>query len=362
MSHLKKNNICVFVNDHPNSQSGPNKSIKLLKQKFFKNKVNIFYKKENSFFLNKKKISLFKTLKYLNKSNIIYLNGIYSFSHFMIPFLYSSFLNIKKIIAPRGMLGKEAFIKSKHKKNFFLFFLNFLIKFKKINIIYHATSIKEKVDIMRIMQCDHKQVVTIQNLNNFNNKFIKNKKKTRNVNFFYFSNITSKKNLMFFIDAMSKANIDKKNFKLDIYGKIIDKNYFEKINKFINSRNLNVNYLGEETNDNLSNIAKNYHFLAHPSHGENYGHTIVESLSMGIPVIIADNTPWSDYDNNFDGLVQPPILPYQLSRSLIAFYNMDNSYYQILKKKSYNYFYRNIFCNENKNIQQYKKLFAIENN
>jgi glycosyltransferase involved in cell wall biosynthesis len=354
MSHFKKNNICVFVNDHPNSQSGPNKSIKLLVQKVFKRKVNIFYKK--------KKISQFKTLKYLDKSKIIYINGIYSFSHFIIPFLYSFFKSSKLIIAPRGMLGKEAFIKSKYKKKFFLFFLKFIIKLKKINIIYHATSFKEKVDILRIMQCDHKQVIVILNLNNFNNKFIKNKKKKRNVNFFYFSNITSKKNLMLFIDAMSKANIDKKNFKLDIYGKIIDKNYFEKLNKFINSKNLNVNYLGEESNDNLSNIAKNYHFLAHSSHGENYGHTIVESLSMGIPAIITDNTPWSDYDSDFDGLVQPSMLPYQLSRSLIAFYNMNNSYYQILKKKSYNYFYRNIFSKENKNIQLYKKLFTIENN
>ena len=42
------------------------------------------------------------------------------------------------------------------------------------------------------------------------------------VKFFYFSNITSKKNLGTFIEAMKKTGIKSKNMSLDVYGKVID--------------------------------------------------------------------------------------------------------------------------------------------
>lgn len=35
-----------------------------------------------------------------------------------------------------------------------------------------------------------------------------------------------------------------------------------------------------------------YHFLLFPSTGENFGHAIYESLSVGVPAIISDRTPW----------------------------------------------------------------------
>jgi glycosyltransferase involved in cell wall biosynthesis len=36
------------------------------------------------------------------------------------------------------------------------------------------------------------------------------------------------------------------------------------------------------------------HFLFSPTRGENYGHAIAESLFMGLPVIVANTTPWRD--------------------------------------------------------------------
>lgn len=356
-----KYNICCFVNDIPTSQSGPNKSLNLMFKKVFKKKKNIFlfFKFKNSFFMNNKKFGILDVFKFLNKSKIIYLNGVYSFSHFLFPLIIAIYVKPKIIISPRGMLGEEAFVKSKYKKLIYLFFLNFFLKlFKKKDIIFHATSIKEKVDIKNIIKCDPKSIKMIPNLNITNIKFLKKNKKKNLAKFFYFSNITSKKNLGTFIEAMKKTGIKSKNMSLDVYGKVIERKYYNYLKFLIKTNNLNVFFKNEIPNDEVQKIQKNYHFLAHPSHGENYGHTIVECLSAGIPSIISDNTPWSDYDSNFDGLVHPSILPDQLSRSLKFFYSMNNKKYQMLKKSSYTYFKKFILSNESKNIKLYNNLFS----
>ncbi len=143
-----KYNICCFVNDVPTSQSGPNKSLNLMFQKVFKKKKNIFlfFKFENSFFMNKKKFKTLDICKYLNNSKIIYLNGIYSFSHFLFPLIIAIYTKPKIIISPRGMLGEEAFVKSKYKKLIYIFFLNYFLKlFKKKTLFFMLLQLKKKL-------------------------------------------------------------------------------------------------------------------------------------------------------------------------------------------------------------------------
>ena len=44
-------------------------------------------------------------------------------------------------------------------------------------------------------------------------------------------------------------------------------------------------------------LAKHDLFLL-PTKGENYGHVIYEALSVGLPVLISDQTPWKDLREN----------------------------------------------------------------
>ena len=41
-----------------------------------------------------------------------------------------------------------------------------------------------------------------------------------------------------------------------------------------------------------------YHLFFLPTLGENFGHAIFEALSVGVPVLISDQTPWTDVVNN----------------------------------------------------------------
>jgi glycosyltransferase involved in cell wall biosynthesis len=358
---IYKKKICCFVYDVPNSLSGPNKSIKLIRSKIFKGKKNFItffkYPNKNKYYLDGKILNYIDIIRCIKKSDIIYLNGIYSFTHFIVPLTLAINFKKKIIISPRGMLGEEAFIKSKYKKIFFIKFFNFIFHNLNHKISMHATSTKEKVDIKLKINCKPKQIALLSNLNDTKRISNKNYKKKNEIKFFYFSNITSKKNLLHFFKAMHLTNLPYDKISLHIYGKIIDKNYYEKLLKYKKEYKLNIDFKGEIPNNRIRLLQKKYHFLAHMSHGENYGHTIVECLSMGVPCIIGDNTPWSNYDKNFVGLVHPTFLVKQLSRSLIELYHMNNKNYQNLRKLSLDYFINNIKSNEIKNINLYKKLF-----
>ena len=59
-------------------------------------------------------------------------------------------------------------------------------------------------------------------------------------------------------------------------------------------KNVKVNYKGSVQGDKIPDTLENYHFLLMPSQGENFGHSILESLMSAAPVIISQNTPWRD--------------------------------------------------------------------
>ena len=43
------------------------------------------------------------------------------------------------------------------------------------------------------------------------------------------------------------------------------------------------------------------HCLVSTSLNENYGHSIVEALSLSCPVIVSNHSPWRGLENNFAG-------------------------------------------------------------
>jgi len=83
---------------------------------------------------------------------------------------------------------------------------------------------------------------------------------------------------------------------LDIYGPIYDHDYWGKCQKAIAQlpNNVTVNHKGFIESDLVLDTIKTYDFFVLLSEGENFGHAILEALSVGCPVIISDKTPWRD--------------------------------------------------------------------
>lgn len=234
------------------------------------------------------------------KYDKIYLNSFFDiYTIFLLFILKFKSIDIKKIILnPRGEFDKNALKLKLFKKKAYLIFYNLFFK-KKIS--YHASSIKEKNEISSIIN-QYQKICVIYDFPMFiNKKFTITKKRNEKLKIIYFGRISKVKNLDFCIDILNKVNF---NFQFDIFGNIEDKIYFNKCMRKIQNHTKNKisfkNYLNfEKRYETLSK----YHLLFCPSLSENYGNSIIESLSIGLPVIISDNTPWTNlekYNVGFD--------------------------------------------------------------
>ena len=110
----------------------------------------------------------------------------------------------------------------------------------------------------------------------------------------FFSRIHKKKGILELLNSW--AEIKPKNWILKIYGPVSDAKYLKEIKKKIKSLSLSENVrLFDPVFDNEK---KEQIFLSSdcfllPSKSENFGMSIVEALSYGIPVLTTDGTPWN---------------------------------------------------------------------
>lgn len=229
--------------------------------------------------------------------DLIYLNGVYSKSSIYVNFLsYIGLINNKILILPRGDLSNSAVNEKKIKKKFFLFVTKVLKFYNKI--FWQATSEKEKKDILSFFKTSN--IKNIKNLKKIIQIPKKNKKKENILNLVTASRIHPIKNIKFALDVLEEINI-KANEKINfhIYGPLEDIKYWkeckEKIEKL--PKNIKVFYEGNISNEEVLNEISGYDFSIFPTLGENFGHSIVESLISKTPVIISDQTPWKNLKN-----------------------------------------------------------------
>jgi glycosyltransferase involved in cell wall biosynthesis len=221
--------------------------------------------------------------KMLSNTDLLWINSffVYETLVFLFQVLYKKKL---LIISPRGQLNQKAL--SLGKKHFKQIFITVFKLFHR-KVVFHATSSEERLDIERLfprsdVHCIPNLSMLKPNINKVNSKKI-----------VFFSRITPKKGLLELLHHMSELDSD---YSLDIYGfsEPKDKAYWENCEKLI-KLNPKVSFCGSIDDGDFSFLAKKYTFFIFPSFNENYGHVIIESLSVGlIPILKNGNTPFSD--------------------------------------------------------------------
>ena len=89
------------------------------------------------------------------------------------------------------------------------------------------------------------------------------------------------------------AELDR-DYTLEVYGEFEDPQYGDEIQTLVRTLNLTdrVIYRGfipfEEAIPQISTCQ----LMLAPTRGENFGHSIYECLSIGLPVVLSDKTPW----------------------------------------------------------------------
>jgi glycosyltransferase involved in cell wall biosynthesis len=253
-------------------------------------------------FLNKKKI-INKLIYNKNKNysynldlnfiisnyDVIHIYGIW------IPFLIKVYrvaksLNKKIICSPIGALEPWSLSQKKIKKT-----IAWHVYQKKMlnNVdIVHATS---EIEAKNVVDKGIKTKVEIigHGLEIDKNFTPELKNKTKK-NILFFSRIHNKKGIIELVSAWKKLK-NKLNWQLDIYGPITDKNYFNEIIKKIDQLGLKENIIVRKSEFDIKkkkDIFKNSDGFILPSKSENFGISIGESLSFGLPVLTTFETPW----------------------------------------------------------------------
>lgn len=234
--------------------------------------------------------------------DIIYLQSLFqSFTIYALRIARK--LHIKVILAPRGELCSGAMGK-KYKKVPYIILLRFTSLVK--NVLFQSTSEEETLSIVKWFKIPISSITVLENVPTFPKiDFRTIEKDSGLIKLVFLSRITRKKNLMFALDCLEGLS---GNIQFDIYGTLEDQSYWEeclqKINK-LSSNNIKVKYCGAVEHKDVFSVFSLYHAFLFPTKSENYGHVIAESMMVGTPVIISDQTPWQGLQKYNSGWTLP---------------------------------------------------------
>lgn len=220
---------------------------------------------------------------------VIYLNSFFSLKFSIIPFLLATILRKNIIVAPRGEFSEGALdLKFLKKKLYLSFFKIFSLK----NTVFQASSSFESSDIKKVLGQDAK-IFIAENIGS--KKYAKNLafKDSSALKIVFLSRISPIKNLTYALKILSKVTSP---IIFDIYGPLEDKSYWQECLDIIDKIpvNIKVKYKGALDPNLVVDTLSKYDLFFMPTQGENYGHAITEALCAGLPVLVANTTPWRD--------------------------------------------------------------------
>ena len=232
--------------------------------------------------------------------DIIYLNSLFSknITINILKWKAKNKINSKIILAPRGMLGDGALAIKALKKKLFLMYAKSFGLFK--NIHWQSTSTQESNEIKK--RIGTKVLISeISNLPNSATEIKPIEKKENTLRLCFISRISEKKNLNFAIEVLKE--IKNETIVFDVFGPIEDQNYWNTCleNAKTLAPNITLRYNGILKPFEIGSTIGKYHALLLPTQNENYGHIIVETLQHGRPIIISDQTPWRNLENESVG-------------------------------------------------------------
>lgn len=242
------------------------------------------------FYIEPRFIGYRQISKIISKQNydVIYLNSFFSVQFSFVPMLMAKAINKKVILGPRGEFSEGALSLKYQKKRMFIKLYKSLHLHRKT--IFQASSDYEAEDIRKVLGSS----VDIQIAEDIGSQEFALELPVRTNNVFsmvFISRISPKKNLLLALQILQNVQ---QSVSYNIYGPIEDLEYWAECKAIIESlpRNVSVEYKGELYPDQVVKTLSKYDAFFMPTKGENYGHVIAEALCAGLPILIADTTPW----------------------------------------------------------------------
>lgn len=220
----------------------------------------------------------------------VYINGMYSRWFSVMPLWLLRGASQRRVVAVRGMLAAGMMKHGALKKRMFLAVMRMLGCYR--GVVFQATNAGEVEDVKRWVGRDA-EVHLVPNLGRRAHAIEppKRDKRPGELRLVSVARIAVEKNTLFAIECLKHV---KGAVTFDLYGPIYDEAYWAKCREAIAQLppGITVSHKGVAAPEEVPGLFAHYHALFMPSQGENFGHTMVEALAAGLPLVISDRTPW----------------------------------------------------------------------
>lgn len=317
----------------------------------YKEGVSIFYfSKESLSISNLKKIATDADCEHW------YINGIYSFYFSILPLFLARIERIKRItVASRGMLSSHSLSVKPFKKKVLLYLFKILGVYR--SVYFHATNQLEAIEIQKQIG-PSKGILIAPNLSKlaFTSNLKAQFKKDRFLRLLGLSRISPEKNTLGALEILTHINHP---VQLDWYGQVYDHYYFGKCEELLHRlpHNVKINFHSSISPEKIPSVLENSHFFFSPTLGENFGHSILESLLAGVPVIISDQTPWRGLEEKGIGWDIPLSNPERFIQAIETAASMEQEEYNKMSQAAYDF--AKDFTMNPEVLEANRKLFRI---
>lgn len=289
-------------------------------------------------------------LQSFHKADIIHLSSVFFPTSFVTAFA-AKFWRKKIILSPRGELDREVLKDSRIKKKPVLWLLK---KFVGRYPLFHSTSPEETSNIKKIFGPEA-NVFEIPNYIELPEQVLRTPAKY----ILYIGRIHPKKaidNLIRAI-AVSKEFLDS-DYTLRIAG-TGQPRYVAYLKDLCEELNLGsrIRFIGQIEGPAKQKLYADAYFTVMPSHNENFGNVVLESMAQSTPVIASKGTPWkilAEEENGFwiDNSVE------SLSEQLSTIIKLDPDSYREYRTRSRDFVERefDITTNIHKWVEVYRNL------
>lgn len=294
-------NIRVVCRDRDLNSSVPFDGIEPGKWLYMDERIQVLY-------LNATEtgIGYIKSLVEENKSNILYINGIYSFKFSFLPAFFASYFGIKStFISVRGMLHKSALSVKPFKKQIFLAFARGFGLYKNCTLLgsdaAEAAEIKSALGNVRIKIAPNIPMQAVD-AKPGSRQF---KGSGGKISFLFLGRIAPEKNSVNALKGLCDSGV---KCHAEFCGTLYNDAYSKLFTDMLNTvpAGVSAGLLPELPHSQISGLFARHDVLLLPSKGENFGHAIFEAMLHGIPVIIGNNTPWKGIETMKAGIEVNP--------------------------------------------------------
>lgn len=270
-------------------------------------------------------IKRWKELLHQQPWGVVYINGMWSRWSTLVPLWLLRGSRQRRIVAVRGMLAAGVMVQKGWMKRVVLWALRSTGCFRGVE--FQATNAEEVADVKRWIGRDV-QVHLVPNLGRPVDITAPAPvpKAAGELRLVSVARIAEEKNTLFAIERLKNLS---GHVRFDLYGAVYHQAYWERCQQAIAALppHITVQWHGQVDSDRVPDILAKAHALFMPSLGENFGHTMLEALSVGRPLLISDRTPWKELEAQRAGWDLPLEAPERFEQVLQQLVGMEHEEY-----------------------------------